>query len=156
MFEYLQLWASCLLICLGFTTIAVRYSRMATPEFVVGLARAGQIVVPFFLLILGQWVYAFVLFCFLFSKEHRRYLGVPTSKLLGLTAFELLALCCFGIIDTLNWWPTIFRPFNHPAISVGIILGSLFLLSWALIKGSRVPESSPAQSDRSSPTAFPD
>src|SRR5438309_11971589 len=96
------------------------------------------------------------LHCFLFGKEHRRYLGVPTSKLLGLTAFELLVLGCFGIIDALNWWPTIFRPFNHPAISVGIILGSLFLLSWALIKSSRVPESSPAQSDRSNPTAFPD
>jgi hypothetical protein len=32
----------------------------------------------------------------------------------------------------------------------------LFLLSWALIKGSRVPESSPPQSDRSRPTASPD
>jgi hypothetical protein len=94
--------------------------------------------------------------CFLFGKEHRRYFGVPTGKLLGVTAFELLALGCFGMIDVLNWWPTIFRPFHHPAISIGVILGSLFLLSWALIKGSRVPENSPPQSDRSRPTASPD
>lgn len=149
MFEYLQLWSSCLLICLGITTLAVRYSRIATPEFGIGLARASEIVVLFFFLILGQWVYAFILFCFMFSKEHLQYLALPTRKLLGLAAFELLALGCFGIIDALNWWPTIFRPFNHPAISVGVILGSLFLLSWALIKGSRDPESSLAQSDRS-------
>lgn len=146
MFEYLQLWASCLLICLGITTLAVRYSRISTAEFGVGLVRAGEIVVLLFLLVLGQWVFAFIDFCFMFSKEHRRFLALPTRKLLGLAAFELLAMGCFGIIDALNWWPAIFRPFNHPAISVGVILGSLFLLSWVLIKGSRDPESRPAQS----------
>lgn len=146
MFEYLQLWASCLLICLGITTLAVRYSRIATPEFGVGLARAAEIVVLFFLLILGLWVFAFIDFCFMFSKERRILLALPTRKRLGLAAFELVALGCFGIIDALNWWPTIFRPFNHPAISSGVILGSLFLLSWALIRGSRERESSPAQS----------
>jgi len=146
MFEYLLLWASCLLICLGITTFAVRYSRIATSEFGVGLNRASEIVVLFFLLILGQWVFAFIAFCFMFSKERRLLLALPTRKLLGLAAFELNALGCFGIIDALNWWPTIFRPFNHPAISVGVILGSLFLLSWAQIKDSRDPESSPAPS----------
>jgi hypothetical protein len=146
MFEYLQIWASCLLICLAITTMAVRYSRIASAEFGVGVAHAGELVVLFFLLILGQWVFAFIDFCFLFSKEHRRLLALPTRKLLGLAAFELLALGCFGIIDALKWWPTIFRPFNHPAISMGVILGSLFLLSWVLIKGSTDPESGAAQS----------
>jgi hypothetical protein len=149
MFEYLQLWASCLLICLGITTLAVLFSRIATAEFGIGLAHATEIVVLIFLLILGQWVFAFIEFCFMFSKEHRRHLALPTRKLLGLAAFELLALGGFGIIDALNWWPTIFRPFHHPAIAIGIILGSLILLSWAVTKGSRDPGSSPAQSGRS-------
>ncbi|MGH9633399.1 MAG: hypothetical protein ACRD72_01055 [Candidatus Angelobacter sp.] len=129
--------------------MASRYSRIGTAEFGIGLARASEIVVLFFLLVLGQWVFAFIDFCFMFSEEHRRLLALPTRKLLGLTAFELLTMGCFGIIDALNWWPAIFRPFNHPAISVGVILGSLFLLSWVLIKRSRVPQSGAAQSGRS-------
>jgi len=142
MFEYLQLWASCVLICLGITTLAILYSRIATPEFGIGLARTCEIVVLIFLLVLGQWVFALIAFCFMFSKDHRRHLALPTRKLLGLAAFELLALGCFGIIDALNWWPTIFRPFHHPALSIGVILGSLILLSWAVTKGSRDPENS--------------
>ena len=102
MFEYLQLWASCLLICLGITTLAVLYSRIASPEFGIGLARAGGIMVLVFLLVLGQWLFAFIEFCFMFSKEYRRHLVLPTRKLLGLTACELLALGSFGIIDALK------------------------------------------------------
>jgi hypothetical protein len=140
MFEYLQLWASCLLICMGITTLAGLFSRIATPEFGIGLARASEIVVLIFLMVLGQWVFAFIGFCFMFSKDHRRHLALPTRKLLGLAAFELLALGCFGIIDALNWWPSLFRPFHHPATSIGVILGTLILLSWAVTKGSRDPE----------------
>src|SRR3954451_1868883 len=55
MFEYLQLWASCLLICLGFTTIAVPgFRRAARPNPPLKAYRfsrlsAVQRIVPFWL-----------------------------------------------------------------------------------------------------------
>ncbi|HEX8926846.1 MAG TPA: hypothetical protein VF786_13695, partial [Terriglobales bacterium] len=114
------------------------------PEIRVMLLRSACYAGLFFLLCTGQWIYAFLLLGFMFDKRDTRFrewLHEPTGKSLRV-AYGLLFLGgCLGLLDALDLYPVILRPFafglGHPAVSIGLIVAVLVMFGWASITATR-------------------